>query len=83
MIGRVRAGDKRPFKRDLETRITFGFSRANPFRWLPGHGDPYCYAEWFSQKLIQVTAYLPVYTAIIATLTLLAVLFGIPFVGGD
>lgn len=35
---------------------------------------------WAMNKMIKVIAWLPMYTAIITTLTLLAIIFGIPFV---
>lgn len=55
---------------------------SQPFRWLPRQGKPLSIAEWISQTMIKVIAYLPIYTAIVVTLVLLVQLFGIPFVGG-
>lgn len=52
-------------------------------RWLPRQGEPLCLAELVSQSLIKAIAYLPIYTAIVATLTFCAVVFGIPFLEGD
>lgn len=67
-----RPGDRRPFRRwrgvPLHRTPVDG-----PFRWLPRHGEPACVAEWLSQSTLRVVAYLPVYTAIIATLTLVVV----------
>jgi hypothetical protein len=53
-----------------------------PFRWLPRHGEPSCVGEWLSQRFIVVVAWLPVYTAIVVTLALLVLLFGVPWVEG-
>ena len=35
---------------------------------------------WFMRKLFEILTWLPVYIAIVTTLTLLAVVFGLPFV---
>jgi len=77
-----RRGDTRPYKRDASEPIRWILNLHNPFRWLPRHGDPSCYLEWVSQKSIKAIAFLPIYTAIIATAVLLIQIFGIPFVGG-
>jgi hypothetical protein len=64
-----REGDDRPFHYDgpmLKTQ--------RPIRWLPRHGDPTCVLEFWSQQFVKWAAYLPVYTAIVATLTLVAIL---------
>lgn len=50
-------------------------------RWTPRSGKPTNRSERIMQKIVKVLARLDVYTAIIATLTLLAVVFGFPFVG--
>ncbi len=42
-------------------------------RWLPRHGEPLWFAERLSQSLIRSLAYLPVYTAVVVTLTLVLV----------
>ncbi len=77
-----RRGDTRPYRRDAAEPIRWILNVHSPFRWLPRHGDPSCYLEWTSQKIIRLLAYLPIYTAIIATLVLLVEIFGVPFVGG-
>lgn len=51
-------------------------------RWLPRNGKPSTGAEKVVHAAIKILAWLPVYTAIVVTLTLLAVLFGLPFLGG-
>ena len=43
------------------------------YRLLPRKGKPLCLVDWISQVLIRVLAFLPVYTALVATLTLIAV----------
>jgi hypothetical protein len=53
-----------------------------PFRWLPRQGEPLCIAEWVSQNVVKIIAFLPVYTAIIVTIMLYILIFGVPFVGG-
>lgn len=50
--------------------------------WLPRQGKASSVEEVIVQTAIKVFAWLPVYTAIVATLTLLLVLFGLPYVGG-
>lgn len=44
------------------------------FRYLPRHGDPLCIGEWLTQKIVKAVAYLPIYTAIVATTTLVVAL---------
>lgn len=73
-----RMGDARPLKRDSASNLTWRPGR--PVRWLPRHGDPFCVIEWMSQKTIKSMAYLPVYTAVVITLVLLVLIFGVPFV---
>ena len=51
-----------------------------PFRWLPRQGEPSCIGEWLSQRAITALAWLPFYTALVATLALLVLIFGVPFV---
>jgi hypothetical protein len=53
----------------------------NTFRWLPKQGSPRTRGEWISQRAVQLIAFLPVYTAIVATMVLYILLFGVPFVG--
>lgn len=64
-----RSGDPRPFRRwhRLPLRRT---PVDAPFRWLPRHGDPSCVIEWVSQNMIRSVAFLPIYTAIVVTITL-------------
>lgn len=52
-----------------------------PSRWLPRHGKPVCMVEWLSQNTVKLLAHLPVYTAVVATLTLLVLIFGLPGCG--
>lgn len=49
----------------------------NKRRWLPRDGEPLTYLEWLSQSTIRFVAYLPIYTAIVVTLVLLAQIFDI------
>ncbi len=42
-------------------------------KWLPRHGEPLCLVERLSQSLIRSLAHLPVYTAVVVTLTLVLV----------
>jgi len=50
--------------------------------WLPRQGDPTNWCDTCVQMLIKAISFLPIYTALIVTLTLLVVIFGVPFVGG-
>lgn len=69
----LRYGDARPYRRtDHRTGLSWTVMD-RPIRWLPRHGEPYCVLEWISQMLVRAVAFLPVYTAIIATLTLLLI----------
>lgn len=68
-----RSGDVRPFESANRDRLAWHPSM--PIRWLPRHGQPGCLLEWFSQRVIVLSAYLPVYIAVIVTLTLLVVLW--------
>lgn len=67
-----RSGDVRPFESANRDRLAWHPSM--PIRWLPRHGQPGCLLEWFSQRLIVLSAYLPIYVAVVATLTLIVVL---------
>lgn len=82
MRDKRREGDNRPLVKDPRVSLTWKPAHDEPFRWLPRHGAPLCIAEWFSQSVIKFVAYLPVYTALVVTITLLVVIFGIPFIGG-
>jgi hypothetical protein len=64
-----RKGDDRPFHYDGPM-----MKAKRPIRWLPRHGDPTCVLEFWSQQFVKWAAHLPVYTAIIVTLTLIAIL---------
>lgn len=75
-----RPGDRRPYKR--VDNISWRFYHGRPFRWLPRQGEPWCVAEWLAQAIIKTLAFVPVYIAIIVTLTLLIQIFGVPFVDG-
>lgn len=82
MTSERRAGDNRPLRRDPDTNLSLLPDPDKPFRWLPRHGEPLCIGEWFSQSIIKLIAFLPVYVAIIATASLLVLIFGVPFVEG-
>ncbi len=75
-----RRGDTRPLIRDDVNPLSWKPTR--PVRWLPRHGAPYCVLEWTTQHAVKILALLPVYTAIVVTLVLLMVIFGVPFVDG-
>lgn len=70
-----RKGDERPTKHDRKIPLNLTPTHNQPFRWLPRHGEPSCIGEWFTQQAIRQIARAPVYTFIVAVLTLLAVLF--------
>lgn len=78
-----REGDERPLIRSSEISLTWRPSHNYPFRWLPRHGEPLCIAEWVSHQIVRSLAFLPIYSAIVVTITLLLVIFGVPFVQGD
>lgn len=44
-------------------------------------GTDTCRHVGFVHKSVKIVAYLPIYTAIVVTITLLIVLFGVPYVG--
>jgi hypothetical protein len=48
--------------------------------WLPRQGKASSKEEVIVQTAIKVFAWLPVYTAVVVTATLLFILFGVPFV---
>lgn len=50
--------------------------------WLPKQGKPMHLIDSVCQSLLRAMAYLPVYTAVIVTITMLLVIFGIPFIKG-
>lgn len=51
------------------------------WRWIPRYGDPVTTIDRIVQRIIKFVAWLPVYTAIVVTLTLLVLIFGVPFLG--
>jgi hypothetical protein len=75
-----RPGDERPFEHDQDISLTLLPAEGQPFRWLPRHGQPSCIGEWMAQRMVTATAWAPIYIAIVTTLTLLVVVFGVPFV---
>lgn len=68
-----RNGDTRPLESPVKERLAW--HPFQPIRWLPRHGQPGCLLEWFSQRVIVLSAYLPIYTAVVVTLTLAVVLW--------
>lgn len=66
-----RSGDVRPLASEEPERLAW--HPTMPIRWLPRHGQPGCLVELVSQAIVRASAYLPIYTAIVVTLTLLAV----------
>lgn len=51
--------------------------------WLPRQGKASSIEEVIVQTAIKVFAWLPIYTAIVVTITLYVLIFGFPFVGAD
>ena len=51
-------------------------------RYLPRQGRPRSIVELVCQAAIRALACLPIYIAVVATLTFLVVVFGVPFVEG-
>jgi len=49
---------------------------------LPRHGEPSCILEWGVQWLVKALAWAPLYTAVVVTLTLALIIFGVPFMEG-
>lgn len=68
-----RKGDNRPFTNSNKIIRSLKLKRGEPMRLLPKHGEPYCMTEWIFQYLISALAHLPIYTAIIVTITLIVV----------
>lgn len=75
---RRRPGDERPRKHVKGVPLNLTPTQ-RPIRWLPRYGDPTCLLEWVAQRTITALAYLPVYTAIVATLCLVVLVLGPPF----
>lgn len=73
MIYHRRAGDVRPLTSNRPERLAW--HPTMPIRWLPRHGQPGCLVEMLSQAIIKWSAYLPVYTAVVVTVTLVVVLW--------
>lgn len=74
----------RDLKNHSPSNLTWKIPRDQEcFRFLPRHGKPASIYEWVIQKLIKLIAWLPVYIAIVVTLTFLVVLFGFPCIGGS
>lgn len=76
----MRTGDRRPFDRPAGVPLARRPVCGQPFRWLPRHGQPMCTGELIAQTVVKALAWLPLYTAIIVTLCLLVLVFGVPFV---
>jgi hypothetical protein len=74
-----RKGDERPRRHRPGVDLTLTPAHGEPFRWLPRHGEPSCIGEWVTQQAIRWLAWLPLYTALIATLVLLVLVFDIPY----
>lgn len=72
-------------EKELGVNITDGLLEVQTmsrYRWIPRYGDPVTTMEKIMQRIIKTLAWLPVYTAIVVTATLLVAIFGVPFVGG-
>lgn len=67
---------------DTGEKLTWRLSRDLSPHWLPRAGKPVCVWDWLSQKVIKTIAFLPVYTAVVATITMCLYIFGVPFVAG-
>lgn len=76
----MRFGDDRPFNRPEGTPLSRHPVCGKPFRWLPRHGQPMCTGELITQTIVKTFAFAPIYTAVIVTLVLLVLLFGVPWV---
>jgi hypothetical protein len=77
MTNYLRRGDTRPFRRNPNVGLSWRPLIQAPIRWLPRHGDPFCVLEWISQKAIKTLAYLPVYIAVVTTITLIVLIFSV------
>lgn len=66
----------------MSSRLSLNPIHERPYRWLPRHGEPLCILEWLSQKSIIALAWAPLYTAIVVTVVLILIVFGVPFIGG-
>ena len=51
------------------------------YNWLPRQGKPKKYLDLMCQIVLKVMAFLPLYIAVVVTITLMIVLFGVPFIG--
>jgi len=70
-----REGDSRPIHHDERLNLHLTPDGRQPFRFLPKHGQPYCIGEWVSQHVIRWTSLLPIYIAIVTTLTFIIILW--------
>lgn len=70
----MRTGDTRPFHNDTG-RLTWLPDIAQPFRWKPKHGDPYCVVEKISQRVFEHR--LSIYIAIVVTAILVIQVTGV------
>lgn len=64
-------------------RLSWWPVHSGPFRFLPRQGEPLCVAELVSQTVVKALAYLPVYVAVVVTVSLLVQVFGLPFGWGE
>lgn len=69
-------------KRKDRVNLEWGVKRERKFHMFPCNGEPENTLERVSQTIIKVIAFLPVYTAIVVTLMLYILLFGVPLVKG-
>lgn len=53
------------------------------YHWLPRNGKPTKVLDMLFQLILKAMAYLPVYIAVVVTITLLVILCGVPYVGGN
>ncbi len=73
MSDQRRTGDRRPLKHPPGMPLTARRGVDHPFRWLPRHGEPYCVVEWLTQTIARLLVYLPVYVAVVVTVTLILI----------
>lgn len=68
-----------PKRRSRMNGMALRPTHGKPLRWLPRQGEPSCIVEWLSQRVVIALAYAPIYVAVVVTLTLLILIFGVPF----
>lgn len=56
-----------------------GVAVVEEHHWLPRQGQPTCVVDRIVQQLVKLLALLPVYTAVVATLIILILVFGLPW----